>query len=78
MAGGEKQEIYDGVLADLVEKARHIANTGKAPIMVFRVIYDDEQGLGVFDDEGIRCRGMGGGEQKERTVHQRKHEVGYL
>ena len=53
VTGRENQEIHGGVLADLVEKAWHTANTGKASIVVFRVIYDDKQGQGIFDEEGL-------------------------
>ena len=76
VASGEDQEICGGVLTDLLEKARHTATTGKIS-MTFRRIYDDKQGQGVFDEEGIRCRGMDGGMRKGRTVHQRKHDVAH-
>ena len=76
VASGEDQEICGGVLADFVEKARDTATTGKIS-MAFRGIYDDKQGQGVFDEEGIRCRGMDGGMRKGRTVHQRKHDVAH-
>ena len=46
--------------------------------MTFRGIYNDKQGKCVFDEEGIRCLGMGGGKQKERTIRQRKYGVGYI
>ena len=68
MASGENQEIDSGVLEDLVEKPRHTVNTGGTSIMMFRRIYDDEQGQCIFDEEGIRCWGMGGGRRRERTV----------
>ena len=48
------QEIYGGILEDLVEKSRHTVNTGTTSIVMFRGIYDDEQGQGVFDEEERR------------------------
>ena len=48
VAGREKQEVRGGVMADLVEKVRHTADTGRTSIMTLRGIYDDEQGQGVF------------------------------
>ena len=77
VASGEDQEIRGGVLADLLEKARDAATMGKISV-TFRGIYDDKHGQAVFDEEGIRWRGMGGGKQKERTVRQRKHGVGHV
>ena len=67
MASRKNQEICGGILADLVEKVRHTAVTGKIP-MTFRRIYDDKQGHGIFEEEGVNCQGMGGGKLKERTV----------
>ena len=76
MAGREKQEIYGGVLEDLVEKARHITNTGKT--ITFSGIYDEEQGQGIFYTEGIGCRGTDGGKWKKRTVRKQKCDGDYL
>ena len=61
MASGENQEIDGGVLEDLVEKPRHTVNTDMTAIMMFRGIYNDKQGQGVFNGEGIRCWGMDSG-----------------
>ena len=77
VASSENQEICGGVLEDLAEKARYTTDTGRTS-MAFRGIHDDQQRRGVFDDEGIWCLWMNGGNQKARTVHQRKHEVGLL
>ena len=76
VASRENQEIRGGIMEDLVKKARRTINTGMASSMTFRGICDNKQGQGIFDEEGItRCRGMGDGKHKERTVRQRKHEV---
>ena len=63
MASRDNQEIRGGVLEDLVEKVRHTANT-KTSITTFRGIHDDEQDQCVFDEEGIRYRGMCSGQGK--------------
>ena len=55
VASGENQEIDGGVLEDLVEKPRYTFDTGTTSIVMFRRIYDDKQGRGVFDGEEIRC-----------------------
>ena len=78
VASSENQEICGGVLADLLEKVRDTATTDKTSITTFQGIYDDNQGQGVFDGEGIRCREMSGGKQKDRTVRQRKHGVDHI
>jgi hypothetical protein len=67
VTGKENQEIHGGVLEDLVENARHTANTGETSSMTFRGIYNDKQGQGVFDEEGIGCWGMDGRWKAERT-----------
>ena len=77
VTGRENQEICGGVLADLFEKARHTANTGKIS-MTFRGIYDSKQGQGVFNPEEVGCRGIDSGKQKERTVRQRKYDIDHL
>ena len=53
VASGENQEICGGVLEDLVEKARHTANTGKTSITTYCGIRNDEQGQDVFDEEVV-------------------------
>ena len=78
VAGEDDQKVDGGVLADLDEKARRTTNSGKASVVTFRGIYDDKQRQDVFDAGGIGCRGIYSGWQKERTVHQRKHEVNLL
>ena len=78
VAGEENQEIDGGVMEDLVEKARRTVNTGMTSIVTFRGKYDDKQGQGVFNEEEIGCWGMGGGQRKERTVGQRKHDIGHI
>ena len=68
VTSGENQEIDGGVLEDLVEKPRRTVNTGTTSTGMFRGIYDDKQGQGVFNEEEVRCWGMGGGRRKEHTV----------
>ena len=78
MASRDNQEIGGGVLADLVEKARHTADTGKTPTTMFRGIHNDEQDQCVLDEEGIRSRGMCSGQRKKRTIHERKRNINRL
>ena len=78
VAGKENHEIRGGVLEDLVEKVRYTTNTGKTSIVTFHGIYDDEQGQGVFDREGVECWVLVGRQRNERTVYQRKREIDYL
>ena len=61
VASRQNQEIHRGILADLAKKARRATNTGKTPTVTFRGIYNDKQGQGVFDTEGIGCLVMDGG-----------------
>ena len=58
VASRDDQKVDGGVLADLDEKARRTASTGKTSIMTFRGIHDDNQGQDVFGTEGIGCLGM--------------------
>ena len=58
MASEENQEIDGGILKDLVEKAWNTVNTGMTSIVMFRRIYDDKQGQGVFNEEVIKCCGV--------------------
>ena len=75
IASSENQELCGGVLEDFVEETRYTANTGN---MAFCRIYDDEQSQGVFDIEGIWFGGMDSRKSTERTVRQRKRNVGHL
>ena len=44
VAGRENQKIHGSILKDLVEKAWHAADTGKASSMTLRGMYEDKQG----------------------------------
>jgi hypothetical protein len=54
VASKNYQEIHGGALNDIIQKARHTAGTRR----MFRRIHDNEEGRGVFNEEGLMGKGL--------------------